>query len=219
MEDTSKMLYLEHSFLMVMRFGQFWKADPKCLESFEMWCWRRMDKIIWTDHMRNEKELHRVRKDRNIIHRIKRRKGKWIGHIFRRNCRLKHVIKWKIKESLEVTGRRGTRRKQPLENLKEIEVGSTISQSMENSPWKRIWKYRDTDYGKNEFSIEVTIVITRHRLQKVGSPLVPSRHMTVCKNEWPLRCLTARQLVYYLLPVAFCIFYTFPCVSNFCEFT
>jgi hypothetical protein len=22
--------------------------------SFEMWCWRRMDKISWTDHVRNK---------------------------------------------------------------------------------------------------------------------------------------------------------------------
>ena len=28
-------------------------ADQKYLESFEMWCWRRMEKISWTDHVRN----------------------------------------------------------------------------------------------------------------------------------------------------------------------
>jgi hypothetical protein len=30
-------------------------VDQKHLESFEMWCWRRMEKISWTDHVRNEK--------------------------------------------------------------------------------------------------------------------------------------------------------------------
>ena len=34
--------------------------DQKYLESFEMWCWRRMEKISWTDHVRNEKVLLRV---------------------------------------------------------------------------------------------------------------------------------------------------------------
>ena len=52
---------------------------------------------------------------------------------------------------------------------------------MENSVWKRIWTYRDTDYGKNEFRLEVTIVITRPRLQKLGAPLVPSRYMIAYK--------------------------------------
>ena len=35
-------------------------ADKKYLESFEMWCWRRMEKISWTDHVRNEEVLLRV---------------------------------------------------------------------------------------------------------------------------------------------------------------
>jgi hypothetical protein len=29
----------------------------KHMESFEMWCWRRMEKISWTDHVRNEEVL------------------------------------------------------------------------------------------------------------------------------------------------------------------
>ena len=35
-------------------------ADQKYLECFEMWCWRRMEKISWTDHVRNEEVLLRV---------------------------------------------------------------------------------------------------------------------------------------------------------------
>jgi hypothetical protein len=62
------------------------KADQKYLESFEMLCWRRMEKISWTNHVRNEEVLHRVKEERNIVHTIKRRKANWIGHILRRNC-------------------------------------------------------------------------------------------------------------------------------------
>ena len=29
-------------------------TDQKYLESFEMWCWRRMEEISWTDRVRNE---------------------------------------------------------------------------------------------------------------------------------------------------------------------
>jgi hypothetical protein len=31
--------------------------EQKHLENFEMWCWRRMEKIGWTDHVRNEDVL------------------------------------------------------------------------------------------------------------------------------------------------------------------
>jgi hypothetical protein len=29
------------------------KVDHKHLKNFEMWCWRRMEKISWTDRVRN----------------------------------------------------------------------------------------------------------------------------------------------------------------------
>jgi hypothetical protein len=48
-----------------------WKVDQKCMESFEIWCWRRMEKISWTDRVRNEEVLHRVNEERNILHTIK----------------------------------------------------------------------------------------------------------------------------------------------------
>jgi hypothetical protein len=35
-----------------------------------MWCWRRMEKISWTDHVRNEEVLLRVKEQRNILHEI-----------------------------------------------------------------------------------------------------------------------------------------------------
>jgi hypothetical protein len=55
------------------------KVDQKYLESFEIWCWRRMEKIRWTDRVRNEEGLQRVVEERNILHAVKRRKGNWIG--------------------------------------------------------------------------------------------------------------------------------------------
>jgi hypothetical protein len=89
-------------------------------ESFEMWCWRRMEKISWVDPVTDE-VLHRVKKERNIIHAIKRRKANWIGHILRRNCLLKHMIEGKLEGRIEVTGRRERRRKQLLDDLRKRE--------------------------------------------------------------------------------------------------
>jgi hypothetical protein len=84
-----------------------------------MWFWRRIEKINRTDRARNEEVLHRVKEERNILHTIKRRKDNWIGHILRRNCLLKHVIERKIEGRIEVTGRRGRRHKQLLDDLNE----------------------------------------------------------------------------------------------------
>jgi hypothetical protein len=94
-----------------------WAVDQKHLESFKMWRWRRMEKISWTDHVRNEEVLLRVSEQRNILHEIIKRKANWFGHILRRNCLLKEVIEGKIKGRIEVTRRRGRRRKKLLDDL------------------------------------------------------------------------------------------------------
>ena len=57
--------------------------------------------------MRNEEVLLRVKDQRNILHEISKRKANWIGQILRRNRLLQQIIEGKIKEGIEVTGRRG----------------------------------------------------------------------------------------------------------------
>jgi hypothetical protein len=90
---------------MVLKTRMLQAAYQKYLESFEMWCWRRMEKISWTDHMRNEEVLLRVKEQRNILLEISKQKVNWIGHILCRNCLLQQDIEGKIKGGIEVTGR------------------------------------------------------------------------------------------------------------------
>jgi hypothetical protein len=78
-----------------------------------------MENISWTDRVRNEEALHRVKEKRNILHTIKRRKANWIGHIVRSNFLLKHAIEGKLDGRIERKGRRDRRFKQLLDDLKE----------------------------------------------------------------------------------------------------
>jgi hypothetical protein len=71
-------------------------VDQKHLESLEMWCCRRMN-ISWIYHVRNEEVLHTVKKQRNFLQEISKRKAKWIGHILRRNRLLQQVAEGKTK--------------------------------------------------------------------------------------------------------------------------
>ena len=67
---------------------------PYC---FEMWCYRRMEKINWTKCVENEVS-HTVKEERNILHTIKCWKANRIGHILHRNCLLQHVTEERWKE-------------------------------------------------------------------------------------------------------------------------
>jgi hypothetical protein len=60
-----------------------------------------------------------IKKQRNVIHEISKRKANWIGHILRRNCLLRHVIEGKVKGGIQVTGRWGRRHRKLVDDLKE----------------------------------------------------------------------------------------------------
>jgi len=62
-----------------------------------------MERISWTDRLSSEEALQGVKKERNIVRTIKRKKANWIGHILRRNCLQNHVTDGKIEGKLEVT--------------------------------------------------------------------------------------------------------------------
>jgi hypothetical protein len=66
-------LHLERR-LVCAEIGILRTVDQKYLGSSEMWCWRMMEKISWTDRVRNEEMLHKVKEERNILHRVERGK-------------------------------------------------------------------------------------------------------------------------------------------------
>jgi hypothetical protein len=90
--------------------------------------------------MKNEDILHRDEKEKSLLHIIKRRKANWIGHMLRRNCLLKQVMKGKR----EGTGRQGRRCKKLVEGLREkekilkFESSKIELLSLEKLLWRRL---------------------------------------------------------------------------------
>jgi len=105
--------------------------------TFEMWCWRRMEKSSWTDHVRKEEVLLRANEQRNILQEIRKRKATWIGHILRRNCLLKQVMEGKTKGETEVTRRRGRRRMKLLDDFKDRKGYSHLKEeALDRTMWR-----------------------------------------------------------------------------------
>ncbi|KAJ4439967.1 hypothetical protein ANN_08098, partial [Periplaneta americana] len=64
-EDTSEVLCVECG---IVETWTLRRSEEKRLEAFEMWIWRRMDRVKWTDKIRNEAVLERIRL-------------RWAGHV------------------------------------------------------------------------------------------------------------------------------------------
>jgi hypothetical protein len=68
---------------------------------------------------------------------ISKRKANWIGYILRRNCLLKQVVEGKIKGGIEMTGRRGRRRRELLDGLKERRGYSRLKEeALDRTMWR-----------------------------------------------------------------------------------
>ena len=73
------------------------KEDIKALEAFEMWVWRRIENISWTEHITNEEVLKRVGECRLIITTIRKRQHRWLGHIMRGDSLVITVLEGRLK--------------------------------------------------------------------------------------------------------------------------
>jgi len=72
-EVTKVVLHVQKSFYDAATWT-LRKVDQKYVESFEMWCWRRIERIRWIDRMKKE-VLHGVKEERNVLNTVKRRKA------------------------------------------------------------------------------------------------------------------------------------------------
>jgi hypothetical protein len=112
----------------------YWKAGDR--SDWNAFIYKQRHLCLLPFCVRNEEVLLREKKQRNILHEIRKRKANWIVHILRRNCLLQRVTEGKIQGGIEVTGRRRRRRRRKLlddlqerrgySHLKEEALGRTI---------------------------------------------------------------------------------------------
>ena len=97
--------------------GTLIRALEKKLEAFEMWVYRRMLKISWTDRVRNTDVLACIRKELEVLYEIKRRKLDYFGHVIRNEkYRLLQLV---MEGKIEGKRKQGRRKTSWLKNLRD----------------------------------------------------------------------------------------------------
>jgi hypothetical protein len=101
-----------------------------------------MEKISWTDHVKNKDVLLRVKEQRNILHEVRKWKANRIGHILRRNCLPQRVTEGKTQWGIEVTRRQGRRRRNLLDDLKERRGFLHLKEKALDRTIRTMWRAR-----------------------------------------------------------------------------
>jgi len=115
------------------------QETTRSLRAFEMWIWRRMITIPWTQNASNEQILEMVDESRSILlETLRKRQKNWIGHVLNHDSLLKKVIEWKLQ---------GKNKKDGL----AIANGTCVSfcnqpKARFGLPWVRPWDNRDKCY-------------------------------------------------------------------------
>ena len=103
------MYYIWSIVYMAQRLG---KLQQKYLESFEIWCWRKIEMIKWSEKVTNEEVLEHIPEKRTLLNNIVHR----VGHIVKRNWFLQDAIEGEAIEMKRIEGRRRTQLLDDLRN-------------------------------------------------------------------------------------------------------
>ena len=113
------------------------KVDTQRSETFEMWCWRKMFKISYKEHVTNDEVLSRAKEKCSIIARLTKQQKLWIGHNLRHPDNL-------LTLAIEgrFIGKRGQGRKRCtfLDRLKSGEDYGILKRRAEDRDRWRNWK-------------------------------------------------------------------------------
>ena len=107
------------------------KAIQNKLEAFEMWIYRRMMRISWTEHKSNEEVLQMTISKRSLIVKIKKRKLQYFRHLIRQNGIQRLLLKGK--------GEHGRSRMMWMDNIKDwtgLKYGECVQSAKDWIEWR-----------------------------------------------------------------------------------
>lgn len=109
--------------------------DQKKIDSFELWCWRRLLRIPWTAKTTNKAVLERINPEMSLGGKIIRQKLSYFGHVMRANSLEKEVILGKV------SGRRkrGAPKTRWLDTIKK-DMGMGIGRLKEAVRDREAWR-------------------------------------------------------------------------------
>ena len=66
------------------------------MESFELWCYRRMMNIKWMDRITNEEVLGRIGERRTLWKSLRKKRGQMMGHALRHGGLLRDILQGEV---------------------------------------------------------------------------------------------------------------------------
>jgi len=121
-------------FLVVMYGYESWtikKAEHQRIDAFELWCWRRLLRLLWTAKRSNQSILKEISPEYSLEGLMLKLKLQYLGHLM---CRTDLLEKTLMLGEIEGRRRRGQERMRWLDG---------ISNSMDGYEFEEAWGVGD----------------------------------------------------------------------------
>ena len=90
------------------------KAEPRRIDAFELWCWRRLFRVPWTARRSNQSILKEISPECSLEGLMLKLKLQYFGHLMRRTDSLEKTL---MLEKIEGRRRRGRQRMRWLDGI------------------------------------------------------------------------------------------------------
>ena len=104
-------------FPVVMYGCESWiikKAEHQRIDAFELWCWRRLLRVLWTARRSNQSILKEISPEYSLEGLMLKLKPQYFGHLMQRTDSLKKTL---MLEKIEGRRRRGRQRMRWLDGI------------------------------------------------------------------------------------------------------